>query len=220
MNEFAKTPRLTGLGLRSFQSGILVTTFMLVTVAAFAQSPREKIAARGVDYTTEEFIHRAAAGEFETVKLFLAAGMDVNARNSYATKRRRGFGGQTALHSAASGGHAKIVAYLLEKGAAYDTRANHNSSPLLGAALAGHAKVIALLVEKGADINRQDTYSQTPLVLSTKSGNIDAVKILLAHGAKVNVMDFTRATALDHAKNPEIVRLLKDAGGKKAGELR
>lgn len=220
MHGVIKTIRVSGPDLRPLPIVVLVTALMIVAMAAFAESPREKLTARGLEFTTEEFVYHAALGEIETVKLYLAAGMDVNAANSYATKKRRGFGGNTALYAAASAGHESLVAYLIKKGAAHDTRGNHNQSPLLVAAVAGHSKIIELLAEQGADVNRKDSFSQTPLIFSSKSGNIAAVRILLAHGAKANEIDFSRGTALDHANNAEIVRLLKDAGGKKASELR
>ncbi|MBT4489951.1 MAG: ankyrin repeat domain-containing protein [Rhodospirillaceae bacterium] len=226
MNSVIKTIGVSGPDLRSLPVVVLVAALMIVAMAAFAESPREKLTGRGLEFTVEDFVRGAAAkGEIETVKLFLAAGMDVNKKMPYLSTRgkRRGFGGQTALHAAASGGHAKLVAYLIEKGAAYDPTGNHNETPLLVAAIAGHAKVIGLLAAKGADVDRKDTYLQTPLILSVKAGNVDAVKILLANGAKVNEIDFNRAAALDYAgnaDNAEIIQLLKGSGGKKAHELR
>lgn len=220
MNKFARTIRFPEPSLRSLQIVALVTSVMLISAAAFAEGAREKLAARGLDFTTEEFIYHASLGELEVVKIYLAAGMDVNAANPYATKRRRGMGGRTALHMAASGGHAKLVGYLLKNGAAPDPRGSHNQSPLLAAAAYGHMKIVEMLANKGADVNSKDTYSQTPLIYSVKAGKIDAVKILLAYGAKTNEIDMNGGAALDYANDPRIAGLLKGAGGKKANELR
>ena len=61
-------------------------------------------------YSQHEFLAAAGEGDLRTVKLFVQAGMDVNAQspnNNY----------DTALMRAAGGGHLKVVQYLYNQGA-------------------------------------------------------------------------------------------------------
>jgi len=94
-----------------------------------------------------------------------------------------------ALALAAQGGHADIVALLLDAGedpSRYNPDGNHaHSTPLHQAALAGHDGVVRLLVEWGTRLDVQDTiYQGTPLDWAIYGGQRDIEEYLRARGAK------------------------------------
>ena len=78
MRKFVESTGATGHKPRALPAGILATALTMVTIVALAATPREELATRGLDFTADMFVAQAGAGESETVKLFLAAGMDVN----------------------------------------------------------------------------------------------------------------------------------------------
>ena len=68
------------MGGRMKKFGIFATALTMVAIVSMATTPREELATRGLDFTPDVFVAQAGTGELGTVKLFLAAGMDVNAR--------------------------------------------------------------------------------------------------------------------------------------------
>ena len=76
-------------------------------------------------------------------------------------------------------------------------------------------------MDKGADVNAKGLYEQTPVIYAAMFGSADTVRILLEHGADVNARESLKGdTGLDKTGDTEIVRMLREAGGKKASELR
>ncbi len=61
-----------------------------------------------------------------------------------------------ALHGAARNGHARVVAYLLGRGADVNARGFFAASALHWAAHNGHADMVALLVSRGANLTLED----------------------------------------------------------------
>ena len=217
MRKFVKPTGSTGRRPRSLQVGMFTTALTIVSIVALAATPREELATRGLDFTAYVFADRAGAGDMDAIKLFLAAGMDVNAVNpGYG----RGGVRENALLAASSGGYAEIVSYLLEKGAAVNKRDFQDQSPLMAAAIAGHTEIVANLAASGADVNAKGAYGQTPLIFAATSGSVESARILLGWGAMVNARDdMTGDTALDRVNHPGLIPLLRAAGGKKASEL-
>ena len=79
-------------------------------------SPRDargKLDNRGIEFTAEAFQDSAFAGNLAVVRLFVQAGMSVNATNKWDW---------TVLHAAAGGGHLEVVEILVGAGAAVDAR--------------------------------------------------------------------------------------------------
>ena len=86
-------------------------------------------------------LHKAArAGHIEVVKEHLAAGEDVNARDS----------GLTPLHFAAGGGYKEVVELLIAKGASVNAR---SYCLTYGAVQYGLKETAELLIAKGANVN-------------------------------------------------------------------
>lgn len=104
-------------------------------LAATAAAPQ----AQGGD----ELIAAARAGEIETVRALLAAGIDADARDEY---------GATPLMVAASRGHREIAELLLEAGADPDAEDDFYGFRAIGWALFnGHDEIAELLLAAGAD---------------------------------------------------------------------
>lgn len=201
-----------------FLSQALLVPCVFLFGALFAPSPatstpRDDLASRGLEFTVKVFVKRAGSGDLEAVKLFLAAGMDVNIRTVKDW--------QTPFAAAVRGGHLDIVSYLARNGAAIDYKNDQDDTPLMVAALYGHTEIVRWLVAKGAEVNAKGAYGQTPLMYAALFGSADTVRILLEHGAEINVRDYNLGlSALDRANDPEMIRMLREAGGKKADELR
>ena len=87
------------------------------------------------------------------------------------------------------------------------------------AAMDGNAPAAERLLKRGADPNEKDDEEMVPLQFAAFNGHADAVKVLLKYGANPNIevgMDDHRSLvrmAAD-AKRWDIVKMLKDAGGK------
>jgi hypothetical protein len=95
------------------------------------------------------------------------------------------------------------------------------SSFLTDAAWDGHADVLNVLLKAGADINKAWSDYWAPLHSAAKSGQRECVEILINSGADVNMKDAAQ-TALDLAVergHQDIVKILRDAGGRSSEEL-
>lgn len=123
--------------------------------------------------------HAAGSGCTAATQALLAAHADPNARDNVRA---------TALHWAASKGHAGVVRCLLESGQA-NVRAfdEHDVTPLHCAASVGHAEIAELCLRFGA---HADTVSQPgwmPLHSAARGGHLDVVTLLLNNGAPTHI---------------------------------
>ena len=112
-----------------------VVALQLTAGTAIAADPaqaRKDLKAMGVEYTEQDFAKVAGNGDMTAAQLFVDSGMDVNA------------GGGAAMGVAAGRGQAKMVQYLLSKGA------KPTSSSLQYARTRGHKDVEKMLVDAGA----------------------------------------------------------------------
>ena len=96
--------------------------------------------------------------------------------------------GHTALHYAATKGHAAIVELLLAGGADANAENTNQARPLHCAANGGHTAVVLLLLkEADADVNAVSAAAvggHTALDLATKKRHTDVVALLESRGAK------------------------------------
>gem|GEM_PF-2149472 len=147
-----------------------------------------------------------ATDNLESTRMLVEAGAEVNARTE---------AGDTALIVAAQrAGGARVVEYLLDKGANLKTATNDGATALHRAAECGDVDVLKLLVDKGADVDAQRKNpfgGQSPLASAVVFGHGAAVRYLLSKGAKANIGDagFSRAV---FQGNVEIVKALLEAG--------
>jgi ankyrin repeat protein len=170
----------------------------------------------------------------DVVKLLLANGADVNARDDVgwtplmsaqydnevvklildagAEINAKNNDGRTALMLAAEDGETQIVSLLLTKDNAINTKDQWGRTALAWSAYNGHADVVNALLTKGAHFEVRDNTGQTALMLAAENGHSEVVKILLAAGADVNAKEWLGATAQGLASekgHADVVKLLK-----------
>ena len=115
-------------------------------------------------------LHYAAKGNSaEVVKVLIAKGADVNAKNEY---------GETPLHWAAEANAAEIAKMLIAKGAEVNAKSKRGSTPLHFAASENAAEVAKVLIAKGAEVNAKSRHGDTPLDIARKRGNSEVAKLL------------------------------------------
>ena len=112
---------------------------------------------------------------------------------------------------------AQAEALVREAGAAALTWSNDKEEPLICiAAHRGALGAARALLEAGADPNTVAPHSlMTPLIRAAEGGHVDMAKFLLDKGADVNAQaagHFTALTAAVDYADPELVRLLMQAG--------
>jgi len=95
-----------------------------------------------------------------------------------------------AIHSAANGDQADVVALLLDFGVNINARDEDGMTPLHRAA-DGNLRTARLLIERGADLNIQDKQGYTPASLAisgqTKEG-FEIANIIFKSGAKQDLL--------------------------------
>jgi ankyrin repeat protein len=162
---------------------ILTLLLSIPPTLAFAQEPpsaRKELERSGIPFSPEEFIQRVEAGDFEIVRMFLDAGMNVDSRNSR---------GWTALMVAAGKGYVDIARLIIARGAAVNAEGGGLTSLRL-AAFDGHAAIVKLLLEKGANVNAKGFIDETALSMSIpfqgREPNPEVINLLLDVGADVN----------------------------------
>jgi ankyrin repeat protein len=166
----------------------------------------------------------ASTGALASVRLLLAAGANVNARDErgttavieaaasgcYATAgvllhrgadfRLADRGGETALDRAAAAGKTRLVRLLLDRGAPVNGQdpvpgRGRSDPPLFRAAYHRHAECVRLLLDRGADPNRRGSRGETALMAAAGNGNVE-----------YHLMTRSRQLAM--------ARLLRRAGGR------
>ena len=89
--------------------------------------------------------------------------------------------GWTALHYAAAGGDAAIVALLAGKGAVLDAVAPNGLTPLMLASSEGHPEAVGVLLERGANAAFVNQHGQSAREAALYRDRPDIVKLLDAH---------------------------------------
>ncbi|KAI1742073.1 hypothetical protein F4680DRAFT_412793 [Xylaria scruposa] len=112
----------------------------------------------------------AAAGNLDTVRLLLEAGVDPNFR---------GHDGWSALHWAAEESHLEVVQLLLEAGANVNAVSSYGTAPLHCAANGGLVSIVTLLLQEGADPLRITCHGWTALHHAAFMGHSHVVQGLL-----------------------------------------
>ncbi|HEY0378629.1 MAG TPA: ankyrin repeat domain-containing protein [Pyrinomonadaceae bacterium] len=176
------------------------------------EEARRELEKRNISYTEEEFIERARRGNASAVRLFLAAGMNVDARDRE---------GRTALmvSSGPGAGHADIICTLLGAGAAVNARDFGGKTALVTASGIVNAHVMKMLLDGGADVNVQTDDGFTPLMLAAQAGQANTVRVLLDAGANPLFKNGEGKTALVVAFREEgnqVVSILEKAAAEKS----
>jgi len=123
------------------------------------------------------------------------------------------------LHLAAAWKKAKVLKYLISKGAKVDIETFNGFYPIHLAAESACIECMKVLIENGADVNRENKKNKVfPLASVIPSKNIEAIKFLLDNGAKVDVAKGMMISPLSMAvrgQSLDIVKLLMEKGNAK-----
>lgn len=112
-------------------------------------------------------------GHFDAARLVLGRG----ARTATVSGNKMAI---HALHAAAAGGHAEIVALLLDAGADPDARQHGGWTPLMSAAANGDDTAVDVLVDHGADPRAQADDGRNAATIADERGHPALAKRLLA----------------------------------------
>lgn len=138
--------------------------------------------------------HAATAGDLGAAKEALKTS-ELEGRNG--EKR-------TALHLAAKGGHADVVALLLSNGAKVDAIDYRGQSALHLAARGGYYSACDRLLEAGADPNLADSRGDTPLHSAAAGGHDEATRSILDHGGAADLKNQRGQTPADRAGHARV----------------
>ena len=105
-------------------------------------------------------------GQLPLAKLLISREADIN------------HPGWTALHYAATGGHADIIQLLLDQSAYIDAESPNGSTPLMMAARYGNLKSVQLLIEEGADVLIKNQLGLSALDFAKQGNRSDTVAAL------------------------------------------
>ena len=153
---------------------LLLTTIAAVVLVGCGESQQsEPTTAKALDI----LIHNAAdEGDIEAIKQCLAAGADVNCKDTH---------GGTLLHRSVGNygilARKEIFELLIANGADVNAKDGVGETPLHWAAKEGNKEVVELLIAKGADVNAKDDVGDTPV---DWADNKEISDLLRKHGAK------------------------------------
>lgn len=149
-------------------------------------------------------------GHIEVVRTLMATAMEqvkamVNHTNS---------AGLTPLCAAVRAKHADLIPLLLSLGALVNARTPDLRTPLHFAAESEqNLPMLPTLLTAGANVNAADGTGDTPLIAAVSSGSLKLVQVLLGTGAAtVRTLSAALIFAISSRDNPDLVRLLIDAG--------
>lgn len=81
------------------------------------------------------------------------------------------------------------ISFIIESGAAVNSRDKKGQSAMFYAVRQGDFKIIEMLSEQGADLNIKDSEGETPIFIPAKSGDISLAKELIKLGALTKIKD-------------------------------
>ena len=141
--------------------------FLLTTIAAVV------LVGCGPQAPDLSIQHATTLAKIEIIKQHIAAGTDINEKDSY---------GRTPLICAITQGHEEIAELLIAEGADVNAKKKEGQT-LLHAAATSNRKVIAeLLIANGAEVNAQADSGRTPLDYALHS--FKTRELLRKHGGK------------------------------------
>jgi ankyrin repeat protein len=119
----------------------------------------------------KDAVHRASIDQLQRL---LGSGADIDARDG---------NGQTALMLAAREGHAEVVEWPVDRGAALDHTAKYGLSALMLAVIGGRIHVVRILAAAGANLclrgmGAPGFTAKTALDLAVARGDSEMIEIL------------------------------------------
>ena len=198
----------------NFFRKILVVAVLLIGIFSFGcgnkqEAARKELTKMNVDYSTSSFIKAVENNDVVVAKLFIEAGMSVNAING---------NGETPLIIAAKNSSEELVKFILAQKEVDINAVDKNGQNALFAAVVGKQKsIIDILTEHGADWQKKDAVGMNILHFATIKNNSEVVKLAIKKGVDVNKKTDNQKTALQLAQennNIQLVELLKENGAK------
>jgi len=126
---------------------------------------------------------------------------------------------ETAFLEAARNGDLAGVQAQLDGGTETDARDSESNTPLM---LTRDPEIARRLIAAGADVNARNQRASTPLIEAAKNGAAEVARLLVQHGADLEARDNEQhMTALEwaiQANEPEVARVLREAGAKAPAE--
>eukprot|EP01064_Diplonema_japonicum_P037726 TRINITY_DN8933_c0_g3_i1.p2 TRINITY_DN8933_c0_g3~~TRINITY_DN8933_c0_g3_i1.p2 ORF type:complete len:396 (+),score=89.05 TRINITY_DN8933_c0_g3_i1:2068-3255(+) len=167
---------------------------------------RRKLRELGVKLCGKEVIRAAWECNVEVLELLTKAGVDVN---------ERGFGGWTALMSAAPNGDTEMIRLLAETGDLSNVHDAGLTALMLGAQT-GQPTIVKLLLESNADLTVTDVYGNTALEIAVAHGHLETAAHLLEASPESSYRGLLNVAV--SAEQPETLEMLlkmglRDAGG-------
>ncbi len=160
----------------------------------------------------EQLIQAAEQGDTATVLQLLAAGAQINSRDSR---------GRTPVMAATHGNHVATVQALITAGADIDLQDNRQDNPFLYAGAEGLLEILKLTIDAGANTKLTNRYGGSALIPAAERGHVEVVGELLARSdVAIDHVNNLGWTALLEAiilgdggpRRTEVVRLLINAG--------
>ncbi len=169
------------------------------------EESRRILLERGVSFHADSFTKSLSEGDLESVKLFLAAGMNASSRDKT---------GVPALIIAVRNRRPAIVQFLAKSGADINAvSADRGYSALMEAVRLGNLPIARFLVGNGADLEVRSKDGQTAIILAVGHGDADMAEFLMKAGANPDTSDALGLSARKYAK------LLKDERLKRLMEV-
>lgn len=166
------------------------------------KSARETLLQRGISVFPENFAAIVAAGDSDSVRLFIEAGFEPNMADSR---------GNPLLTLAVRSQFPEVAKILLDAGADVNRLSGDRGySPLMDAAQKGDQAMAELLLARGAEADIRSKDGQTALIVCAGRGDVSLCKLLIAHGADPLIGDKLGMTATSYAKlfnNQELLAL-------------
>jgi peptidoglycan/LPS O-acetylase OafA/YrhL len=160
--------------------------------------------------TINSLISSAVAGNVETVKALIKAGVSVNDKDAR---------GSTPLIEASWAGRKDVVEFLLEEKADVNVFTSASITGLQAAVFQKHEAIALMLLERGANPNAVDAKGNSPLMEAAWQGNINLLSALITMGANVNYTrpsdGITALAAAKVANKDEAIKVLIAHGAKK-----
>ncbi|MDD5261822.1 MAG: ankyrin repeat domain-containing protein [Methylacidiphilales bacterium] len=148
-------------------------------ILAGCQKPQERarhaLEKEGISFTTASYLKTVSEGNLKRTKLFLQAGMAVDAADAQ---------GETALMHASAAGQKVVAEYLLKAKADPTSQDKQGRNALVYAIENGRIELASLLAATGATLNQADKKGRTPLSAAMDHSSPVFVKSLIDAGAR------------------------------------
>lgn len=164
-----------------------------------------------------DLIQAAKAGDLETLRCAIAAGVEIDFRDKPYQGKYSTIGGRTALMHAAIEGHVEAARLLVEAGASPAAKEDEGDQSTAIEIVAGHDRPLILAFMLDSAKPPDDKLLARAAVEAARRGAVNAVKYLLDAGVKVDARGnyrYTLLIAAAAAGRAEVVQLLLERGAK------